>query len=140
MNMMCPYCNAKNWYSGTEIRDIHEHIIKCSKKYLDQVARDHIAQFNFRFRAYNNLPPDPPLHVPEPGPCDRRSGRLGRRCVNKDRRVKDRTLYTTVEGEYLRSGIAHAGHYLNSNGYALRDRRKMKGLGRRNGLDDRRKS
>lgn len=134
MNIICPCCKKID-FMGMSYNRIHMHLAECSKESVDRIVQDQMIYM----RAYLNMAPlpDPPVYVPSPR--DRRLRFTGRRKVNYDRRVKNRGLYTLVESEFLHSGIAHAGHYLNINGYAHRDRRKNKGLGRRQGSKDRRK-
>jgi len=33
--MDCPFCPAKNWYPGTKVEDILDHILTCAKKYIN---------------------------------------------------------------------------------------------------------
>ncbi len=36
--MNCPYC--KDFYfSGTEFTNVHEHLVKCSKRYVDRILK-----------------------------------------------------------------------------------------------------
>lgn len=149
----CPYCKAKNFHPDTLMRDIHEHIVECSKKHVDNILRDALAHM----RAYMGMRPylpDPPLSVPPRPWTNRRRTLGGNRRSGEERRKHSKDLWCRVVGPsqilpalkkgevgYWNPGLYYVynGHLLKPEERARPNRRRSYGADRRS-VEGRRKA
>ena len=123
--MKCPYCNLID-FPGMEFTYVHEHLVTCSKEYIDRITQDHLAHF----RAYMGMAPylpDPPLSVPEPTERRIKSRRIN---IGGRRRGEDRTL------KFGTRNLHYPGYYYDSYNHIQKDRRDRQDRTK----DDRRKN
>lgn len=119
MTNRCPYCKDFR-FTYLTYEQVHDHVIECSKEYVDTRLLKYYIQADTIKRMGNR-----PVLLE-----DRRSNDSTRRAGIGDRRVNDKTFYHTGGekfGAMTRSGYYMAEHFIQ------KDRRKAKGLGRRNG-------